>query len=86
MVTAQQGTSELARLGQEIYERDIKAHVEEKHKGEFLALDTVTGGYEIDANHAQAIEQAVSRFGGGRLYIVRIGYPAAARFGYFSSP
>ena len=32
-----------ARLGDEIYERDIRPHVEAAHHGEFVAIDVDSG-------------------------------------------
>ena len=38
---------EIARLGSEIYERDIKAQVEENHDGEVVAIDVDSGEWAI---------------------------------------
>ena len=38
---------EIARLGTEIYERDIKAQVEENHDGEVVAIDVDSGEWAI---------------------------------------
>lgn len=39
---------EIARLGEEIYARDIREKVE--HEGEFLVVDVTTGSYELDTD------------------------------------
>ena len=36
---------ETARLGREIYDRDIKAQVEPDHNGEYVAIDVQTGNW-----------------------------------------
>jgi hypothetical protein len=38
---------EIARRGREIYDRDIRAHVEPDHDGEFLVVDVPTGDYAV---------------------------------------
>ena len=40
---------EIARRGEEIYERDLRARLEtEENRGKFLVIDIATGAYEID--------------------------------------
>jgi len=36
-------SDEIARLGDEIYERDIRARVEEDHQGEIVSIDVDSG-------------------------------------------
>ena len=38
---------ETARLGDEIYERDIKPQVEPNHHGEFVSIDVASGSWAI---------------------------------------
>jgi hypothetical protein len=38
---------EIARRGDEIYQRAIKAKVESSHKGEFVVIDIKTGSWEM---------------------------------------
>lgn len=38
---------ETARLGDEIYERDIRPQVEADHHGEYVAIDVDSGGWAI---------------------------------------
>ena len=41
-------TEEIARRGEEIYERDLRANLEtEENRGKFLIIDIATGAYEI---------------------------------------
>lgn len=74
-------SDEIIRRGQALYEQEIRTRVEEGNKGNFLALDIETGGYEIDVDELAAIRRAKAKNPGGALYIVRIGYPAAYRLG-----
>ena len=38
---------EAARLGDEIYERDIRPQVEADHHGEFVSIDVASGGWAL---------------------------------------
>ena len=40
-------SEETARLGDEIYERDIRAQVEADHHGEYVAIDVSSGSWAI---------------------------------------
>ncbi|MCY3919694.1 MAG: hypothetical protein OXG38_07805 [Chloroflexi bacterium] len=78
---------EIARLGDEIYERDIRRQVEADHDGELLAIDVDTGNWavgdevldEIDrlrAEHPEAIN----------VYRLRVGYRAVGSLGGGAPP
>ena len=43
MNTPTRPTAEIARLGKEIYQRDIQPKVEGGHHGEYVAIDVGTG-------------------------------------------
>lgn len=73
--------AEVGRLGDEIYERDIRAVVEPEHTGKFLALDIATGDYEIDTDEVAAIDRLIARHPEGARYLLRVGYPYAHEFG-----
>ena len=81
---------EIARLGDEIYERDVRGHVETDHHGEIVSIDVDSGNWAIGDNLLEAVDrlrvqcpeaidvwslrvgyQAVHKFGGGSLGIVR---------------
>lgn len=72
---------EIVRRGQEIYERDIRAHVEAQHFGRILAIDTDTNDYEIADDVLTAVRQLRGRHPGAVPYILRIGYPAVYTLG-----
>lgn len=78
---------EIARLGDEIYERDIRRQVEADHDGELLAIDVDSGNWavgdevldEIDrlrAEHPEAIN----------VYRLRVGYRAVGSLGGGAPP
>jgi hypothetical protein len=74
-------TEEIARLGQERYDRDIRAKVEPLHRGEFLVVDVLTGEYEIAEDDLIASDRLLARIPQAILYGLCIGHPAAYRIG-----
>ena len=48
---------EIARLGKEIYERDIRHKVEADHHGKIVSIDVDTGIWVIGAELREAVEQ-----------------------------
>ena len=72
---------EIARRGQDYYDRFLRAKLEPKHRGKFLVLDIETGEYEIDRDEMAAIQRARARMPDRVFYILRVGYGAAHRIG-----
>ena len=72
---------EIARLGDEIYERDIRRQVEATHHGNIVAIDVDSGDYAIAENVVTAWEHLVSRHPDGGFWFVRVGYPAVYHLG-----
>lgn len=68
---------EIGRRGREIYNRDIRPHVEADNIGKFLILDINTGEYEIDSEDLVASKRLLERVPDGILYGVRVGYRTA---------
>jgi hypothetical protein len=68
---------EIARRGEEIYERDIRSKVEAEHGGQFLVIDIESGDYEIDRKALEAEHRLKARHPEGERYLLRIGSPAA---------
>ena len=77
----------IARLGDEIYERDIRRQVESDHDGELLAIDVDSGNWavgdevldEVDRlrfEHPEAIN----------VYRLRVGYRAVGSLGGGAPP
>ena len=73
--------AEVVRLGEEIYEREIRAQVEAAHRGKFLVINVETGEYEMDESDLAVSKRAKARFPDAPLFTMRIGFPAAYRFG-----
>lgn len=72
---------ETARLGGEIYERDIRSHVEADHFGEYVAIDVYSGDYAIADSVLAAAGQLRNRHPDADGWLVRVGYRAPRSFG-----
>lgn len=68
---------EIARLGDQIYRRDIRDKVMPRDKGKFLVLDIESGGYEMDEDDLSAEEVLRARRQSGVLFGLRVGYTSA---------
>ena len=72
---------ETARLGEEIYERDIRPQVEETHHGKVVAIDVDSGDYTIDDTAVAAAERLLERRPDADAWAVRVGYRTLRSFG-----
>ncbi len=73
---------ETRRLGEAIYERDIRAQVESDHRGQIVAIDVDSGSWAI-AENARAAAQRLraQRPDANDVWLVRAGYRALRSFG-----
>ena len=72
---------ETARLGDEIYERDIRPRVEESHHGRMVAVDVDSGDYAIDDTALAAAERLRERRPNADTWCLRVGYGVLRHFG-----
>jgi hypothetical protein len=72
---------EFARRGDEIYERDLRPHVEAGNEGKFIVIDIETGAYEIDADELAASDRLLARHPDAQVWLRRVGSRYARRFG-----
>ena len=72
---------ETARLGEEIYERDIRPQVEEIHHGKVVAIDVDSGDYTIDDTAVAAAERLLELRPDADAWAVRVGYRTLRSFG-----
>ena len=80
---------ETARLGTEIYERDIKAQVEADHVGEVVAIDVESGAWAMGANMIEASGRLQSqRPDANDIWLERVGRRGLYKFagGSWRSP
>ncbi len=72
---------ETARLGDRIYERDIRQRVEAIHHGEIIAIDVDSGNYVIADDVIAASEGLRAQRPNADVWLIRIGYRALGSFG-----
>ncbi len=73
---------ETARLGDEIYERDIRPQVEATHHGEIVAIDVDSGSWAIADSVLGAAELLRAQCPDVTdVWSVRVGYRALYSFG-----
>ena len=63
---------EFARRGDEIYERDLRPHVEAGNQGKFIVIDIETGAYEIDADELVASDRLLARHPDAQVWLGRM--------------
>jgi hypothetical protein len=72
---------EFARLGDEIYESQVRSQVEEGNRGKIVAIDLETGAFEVDASEIDACNRLEASYPEAQIWIVRIGSRNVRRFG-----
>ena len=72
---------ETARLGKEIYERDIRSLVEADHHGEVVAIDVDSGSYALGKNAIDASESLRKQSPDAQVWLMRVGYRTLRSFG-----
>jgi hypothetical protein len=72
---------EVARRGDEIYRRDIRAQVEPHRNGEIVAIDVESGAWEIDPDQITAAHRLEERYPDATVWVVRAGSRYLTRFG-----
>ena len=72
---------ETARLGKEIYERNIRPLVEADHHGEVVAIDVGSGSYALGENTIAASEGLRDHHPDAQVWLMRVGHQALYHFG-----
>ena len=72
---------EHARRGDDIYERQIRPHVEAGNQGKIVAIDIDTGAFEVADDVLTAADRLFARYPNAQTWFVRIGHRAVHRFG-----
>lgn len=73
---------EIARLGDKIYERDVRGQVETNHHGEIVSIDVGSGNWAIGDNILEAVDRLrVQCPEAIDVWSVRVGYRAIHKFG-----
>src|SRR5438067_1190132 len=69
---------EVARLGADVYESQVRPALGPDDEGKFVAIDLGTGDYELDDDYA-AVTRLRARRPGADIWLSRVGQPAAYR-------
>ena len=73
---------ETARLGDEIYRRDVKAQVQTDHDGEYVAVDVDTGHWAVAESELAASDSLLAQCPDPiDVWLLRVGYRAVASIG-----
>ncbi len=73
---------ETARLGDEIYEREIRPQLEAAHRGEYIAIDVESGSWAIAGDTRTAAEHLRAKQPDAvDVWLLRIGHRALATIG-----
>ena len=86
-VQSQFTADEIGQRGEEIYAQKLRKQVEEGNFGKYIAIDILTGEYEIGDDrknvnaHLETVHRLLNRIPNAIVYTILIGYPAAAAIG-----
>ena len=73
---------ETARLGDEMYRRDVKAQVEAEHDGKYVAIDVDSGNWAVAGSELAASDRLRAQWPGAiNVWLLRVGYRAVASIG-----
>jgi hypothetical protein len=72
---------EVARRGDEIYEREVLPNLDPTDEGKYALIDIETADYEIDRDEIAASDRLLARHPDAQVWMRQIGSPHARRFG-----
>jgi hypothetical protein len=79
--TPKRTLDELAGLGGDIFDRQVRPVLRPEDDGKFVAIDVGTGDYEIDEDDYAAVARLRSRKPAADVWLMRAGYPTTYRMG-----
>ena len=82
MAAHRYAVEEVARRGDEIYEREIRSKFEGRCEGQAVAIDVDTGSYVVSDEAGAAAEELLAKNPDAEIWVVRIGKHAMTRIGY----
>jgi hypothetical protein len=68
---------QIARLGAEVYGRRVRPSLRPEDEGKFVAVDVLSGDFEVDEDDYAAVARLRSRRPGAEVWLERAGEPAA---------
>jgi len=72
---------EFARRGDEIYETQVRFHVEAGNYGKIVAIDIETGPYEVGEDIVTASDRLLAKYPDAQTWFIRIGHRSVYHFG-----
>ena len=72
---------ELGRLGDAIYDQQIRPTRRPEDRGKFVAVDVDTGEYEMDEDDYTAVMRLRARIPAADMWLMCAGYPTTYRIG-----
>lgn len=78
---SQRTPDELARLGAEILDRQIRPSLQPEDDRKFIAIDIASGEYELDEDDYAAVSRLQSRCPNAEIWLGRVGEATAYRLG-----
>jgi hypothetical protein len=81
MIAPRHQNEEIAQKGWEIFAGKIEPTLRPDQQGQLVAIDTVTGEYEISPDDVQAVLKLSQRVTPGKFYFVRTGHSTPYRVG-----
>jgi hypothetical protein len=79
--TTKRTLDELANLGRDIFDQQVRPLLRLEDDGKFVAIDVETGDYEIDEDDYTAVTRLRLRKPTADIWLMRAGYPTTYRIG-----
>ena len=73
---------EVATRGHELYESQIRTQVESENHGKIVAIDLLTGDFEVAIDSLTAAKLLMTRHPDTQIFCIRIGHRAVHSFGF----
>lgn len=70
---------ELARLGSEAFDRNVRPKLRPEDNDSFVAVDIISGDHELDEDDYAAVMRLRTRRPNAEIWLGRVGQPAAYR-------
>ena len=81
MPVTNRSLGELAALGAEVFDKQVRPTLRSEDDGKFVAIDIDTGDFEVDTDDYLAVSRLKSRKPAADVWLVRAGFPTTCRIG-----
>ena len=75
----QRSPKDFARIGSDVFDRRVRPLLRPEDDGKFVAVDVVTGDYEVDDDDYAAVSRLRARNPAAEVWLARAGQAAAYR-------